>query len=282
MKGISSALTKEFGRGYSVYNLERMRNFYIDYKSRIPDTEKSATVLRKLKSPFKISWSHYLQLLKIDNKGERDFYEIESAHNNWSVRELQRQYNSSLFERLVLSKGKKSIKELSIKGHIIAKPDDAGKDPYILEFLGLEEQTRYTESDLETALILKLKEFLMELGKGFLFVDQQKRIAIEDEFFYIDLVFYNRTLQCFVLIDLKLGKLKHQDLGQMQMYVNYFDGFVKTDDENPTIGIVLCKQKNETLVRITLPRDNKQIFASKYQTILPSKEALKQLIDNND
>lgn len=294
LKELSQKLTDEFGKGYSVYNLERMRNFYLVFKYRIAETEKSASVMRKsdeeksaspmqkIESPFNLSWTHYLQLIKIENEEERNFYEIEAVNNNWSVRELERQYDSSLYERLVLSRDKEGIKELSKKGQVVTKPIDTIKEPYVLDFLGLEEKDKYTESDLETAIINKLEHFLTELGKGFLFVGRQQRITIEDEHFYVDLVFYNRLLQCFVLIDLKIGKLKHQDLGQMQMYVNYYDEFKKTKEENLTIGIVLCKQKNETLVRITLPKENQQIFASKYQTVLPSKEELKQLIENKE
>lgn len=294
LKELSQRLTDEFGKGYSVYNLERMRNFYLVFKSRIAKTEKSASLMQKsddeksaspmleIESPFNLSWTHYLLLLKIENEDERDFYEIEAINNNWSVRELERQYDSSLYERLVLSRDKQGIKELSRKGQVVTKPIDTIKEPYILNFLGLEEKDKYTESDLETAIINKLEHFLTELGKGFLFVGRQQRIIIEDEHFHVDLVFYNRLLQCFVLIDLKIGKLKHQDLGQMQMYVNYYDEFKKTNEENLTIGIVLCKQKNETLVRITLPKENQQIFASKYQTVLPSKEDLKQLIENKE
>jgi predicted nuclease of restriction endonuclease-like (RecB) superfamily len=294
LKELSQKLTEEFGKGYSVYNLERMRNFYLVFKNRIAETEKSASVMRKsedaksaspmrkIELSFNLSWTHYLLLLKIENEEERNFYEIEAVNNNWSVRELERQYDSSLYERLVLSRNKEGIKELSKKGQVVTKPIDTIKEPYILDFLGLEEKDKYTESDLETAIINKLEHFLTELGKGFLFVGRQQRITIEDEHFYVDLVFYNRLLQCFVLIDLKIGKLKHQDLGQMQMYVNYYDEFKKTNEENLTIGIVLCKQKNETLVRITLPKENQQIFASKYQTVLPSKEELKQLIENKE
>lgn len=294
LKELSQRLTDEFGKGYSVYNLERMRNFYLVFKDRIvepeksaslmrkSDEEKSASPMRKIESPFNLSWTHYLQLIKIENEKERNFYEIEAVNNNWSVRELERQYDSSLYERLVLSRDKEGIKELSRKGQVVTKPIDTIKEPYVLDFLGLEEKDKYTESDLETAIINKLEHFLTELGKGFLFVGRQQRITIEDEHFYVDLVFYNRLLQCFVLIDLKIGKLKHQDLGQMQMYVNYYDEFKKTKEENLTIGIVLCKQKNETLVRITLPKENQQIFASKYQTVLPSKEELKQLIENKE
>jgi len=294
LKELSQKLTDEFGKGYSVYNLERMRNFYFIFKNRIAKTEKSASLMRKSKeeksaslmrkieSPFNLTWTHYLQLQKIENEEERNFYEIEAVNNNWSVRELERQYDSSLYERLVLSRDKEGIKQLSKKGQVVTKAIDTIKEPYVLDFLGLEEKDKYTESDLETAIINKLEHFLTELGKGFLFVGRQQRITIEDEHFYVDLVFYNRLLQCFVLIDLKIGKLKHQDLGQMQMYVNYYDEYKKTNEENLTIGIVLCKQKNETLVRITLPKENQQIFASKYQTVLPSKEELKQLIENKE
>ena len=288
---LSKVLINEFGKGFSVYNLERMRNFYLVFKERVEITEnsaslmrkskneKSATVMRKSEPPFQLSWTHYLRLLKIDNPDERRFYEIEAINNNWSVRELGRQVDTALYERLVLSRDKEAVKELKEKGQIFTKPNDAIKDPYILDFLGLEEDEKYTESDLESAIINKLEQFLTELGKGFLFVGRQQRLSIEDEHFYVDLVFYNRLLHCFVLIDLKIGRLKHQDLGQMQMYVNYYDRFVKTSEENPSIGIVLCKEKNETLVRITLPDNNEQIFASKYQTILPSKEELKELIE---
>ncbi len=287
LKELSQRLTKEFGKGFSVRNLEQMRKFYVIYSksqtlSANSETEKYATLLRKSKNPFKLSWSHYLQLVKIDNEEERKFYEIEAINNGWSVREFERQYDSSLYERLVLSRDKSGIKKLSKEGQLITKPSDAVKDPYVLDFLGLEEQDKYTESDLETAIISKLEHFLTELGKGFLFVGRQQRITVEDDNFYVDLVFYNRLLQCFVLIDLKIGKLKHQDLGQMQMYVNYYDEFVRTAEESKTIGIVLCKQKNKTLVQITLPKDNQRIFASKYQTVLPSKEELKQLIENKE
>lgn len=279
LKELSAKLTDEFGKGYSVYNLERMRKFYLTFKDRSVTPGKSATLLRISEVPFELSWSHYLLLLKIENQEERNFYEIESQNNKWSFRELERQFESSLFERLALSRNKTEIKELSKEGLIFKKPIDSIKDPYVLDFLELPESNFYTESDLETAIITKLEHFLRELGKGFLFVGRQQRISIEDDNFWVDLVFYNRILQCFVLIDLKIGKLKHQDLGQMQMYVNYYDEFVKTSDENKTIGIVLCRQKNETLVKITLPKDNEQIFASKYQTILPGKEELRKLIE---
>ena len=229
---------------------------------------------------FKLSWSHYLMLMRIDNFDERKFYEIEAVENDWSLRELQRQFDSSLYERLALSRDKNAIKELSEKRQVIERAQDSLKDPYVLEFLGLPEENKYSETELEQKLIDKLEHFLLELGKGYTFVGRQVRFTFDDKHFLIDLVFYNRLLKCFVLIDLKIGEINHQDIGQMQMYVNYYDRFVKLDPENKTIGIILCKKKNDTLVEITLPEKNDQIFASKYQTVLPSKEELKQLINN--
>lgn len=231
---------------------------------------------------FKLSWSHYLILMRMENIDERNFYEIEALENNWSLRELRRQIDSALYERLALSRDKDKIKSLALKGQILEKPEDMVKDPYILEFLGLEEKNSYSENELETAIINNLEKFIMELGKGFLFQGRQVRFTFDEEHYFIDLVFYNRLLKCFVLIDLKIGKLKHQDLGQMQMYVNYYDRFVKLPDENKTIGIIICKEKNDTLVKMTLPEDNQQIFASRYMTILPSKEDFKKIINNTD
>jgi predicted nuclease of restriction endonuclease-like (RecB) superfamily len=203
---------------------------------------------------------------------------IESFKNNWSVRELQRQFDSALYTRLVLSRNKDKVKELSEIGLILEKPKDAIKDPYILEFIGLPEHSEYSESELEQEIIDKLEHFLLELGNGFTFVARQKRISFDDKHFRIDLVFYNRILKCFVLIDLKIGEIKHQDLGQMQMYVNYYDREIRLDEENKTIGIVLCRDKSQSVVEYTLPENNEQIFASKYETVLPSKEELKSLI----
>ena len=231
---------------------------------------------------FNLSWSHYLILVRIENEDERKFYEIEASKNNWSVRELDRQVNSSLYERLCISKEKEEIVKLSKNGQIIEKAFDLIKDPYVLEFLNLEEKTSYNETDLEQTLINKLEHFLLELGKGFTFVGRQVRFTFDEEHFRVDLVFYNRLLKCFVLIDLKIGKLKHQDLGQMQMYVNYYDRFVKLEEENKTIGIVLCKDKKDTMVEITLPENNEQIFASKYELILPSKKELQKLIESKN
>lgn len=284
LKSLSTVLSKEFGKGFSVDNLENMRKFYLAYQksetlSRISSKAISETTSRKSESRNNIlSWSHYLKLMRIEDENERSFYEIESFKNNWSVRELQRQFDSALYTRLALSRNKEKVKELSKKGLMLEKPKDAIKDPYILEFIGLPEHSEYSESELEQEIIDKLEHFLLELGNGFTFVARQKRISFDDKHFRIDLVFYNRFLKCFVLIDLKIGEIKHQDLGQMQMYVNYYDREIRLDDENKTIGIVLCRDKSESVVEYTLPENNEQIFASKYKTVLPSKEELKSLI----
>lgn len=210
---------------------------------------------------------------------ERKFYEIESFKNNWSLRELNRQYDAALFARLTVSKNKNELLKLAQQGQIYESPQDAIKDPYILEFIGLPEQNTYSENDLEQKLIDKLEHFLLELGTGFTFVSRQKRISFDDKHFRIDLFFYNRILKCFVLIDLKVGELKHQDIGQMQMYVNYYDRKIKLKDESKTIGLILCQNKSEAVVEYTLPENNTQIFASKYLTVLPSKETLMKLIE---
>jgi predicted nuclease of restriction endonuclease-like (RecB) superfamily len=294
LKGLSDKLTAEFGKGFSITNLKQMRQFYLTYsisdtvlekienskKQQLPSVsfEKSQT----LSDEFNLSWSHYLFLMRIDNQDERKFYEKEAIENNWSLRELKRQFNSALYERLVLSRDKNGVKQLSEKGQIIEKPQDTLKDPYILEFVGLKESTRYNETELEQKLIDKLEHFLLELGKGFAFIGRQVRFTFNEEHFRVDLVFYNRLLRCFVLIDLKIGQLTHQDLGQIQMYVNYYDRHVKLPEENKTIGIILCKDKNDALVEITLPENNEQIFASKYLTTLPSKEELRKLIENKE
>lgn len=221
-------------------------------------------------------------MIQIDHELERQFYEIESFQNNWKLEELKRQFDSGLFERLALSKNKEEVKKLAQKGQLVHQPKDLFKDPYILEFLGIEENNAFSENDLETLIINQLEKFLLELGKGFLFSGRQVRFTFDEEHYFVDLVLYNRLLQCFVLIDLKIGKLTHQDLGQMQMYTNYYDRYVKTDTENPTVGIILCKNKNENLVEITLPKDNDRIFASKYSTVLPNKNILKKLLNTNN
>lgn len=216
--------------------------------------------------------------MRITDIDERHFYEIESVKNDWSLSELKRQFNSALYERLALSTNKKKVKELALKGQVIEKPEDAVKDPYILEFMGLQELPEYSETEMEKRIIDHLQQFLLELGTGFAFIGRQVRFTFDEEHFRVDLVFYNRLLRCFVLFDLKIGELRHQDIGQMQMYVNYYDRKVKLPDENKTVGIILCKDKNQAVVEMTLPEDNSQIFASKYETVLPSKEALKKLL----
>ena len=306
LKGLSEQLTNEFGKGFSLRNLEQIRRFYLIYSKsetllRILNIQNTQTLSAELKSPntqtliaefknidfqtlisfFKLTWSHYIFLMRIDDEKERSFYEIESEKYNWSVRELKRQYDSALYTRLSLSRDKEGILKLSEQGQIIEKPQDIIKDPYILEFLGLPELHHYSESDLEQEIINKLEHFLLELGHGFAFIARQKIITFDDKHFRIDLVFYNRVLKCFVLIDLKIGELKHQDLGQMQMYVNYYDREMRLEDENKTIGIVLCQNKSELVVEYTLPENDEQIFASKYKTILPSKEELIKLISES-
>ena len=283
LEQLSSALTKEFGKGYSISNLKTIRQFFVVYsQDRIGQTafSQSQNLPTTLEGRrFYLGWGHYVRLMRISNLEERHFYEIETYKNNWSVRELNRQFDSALYKRLALSKNKEKVIELSNKGQIIDKPMDAIKDPYVLEFLNLKEDNTYSEKDLETKIINKLQLFLLELGKGFTFVQRQMRLTLDDQHFYADLVLYNRLLRCFVVIDLKIGKIKHQDIGQLQMYVNYFDRHVKTPDENKTIGILLCKEKSDAVIEMTLPKDNDQIFASKYETVLPSKEELKALIE---
>ena len=273
LKELSKQLSDKFGRGFSERNLEQMRQFYLTYSI----SQKSSADFRV--SEFNLSWSHYLKLMRISNIEERDFYEIEASTNNWSLKELQRQCDSALYERLALSRNKEGIKQLAQHGHIIQKPIDLLKDPYVLEFLDLPEKYEYSESELEQALIDKLEHFLLELGKGFTFVGRQVRITFDEKHFKVDLVFFNRLLRCFVVIDLKIGELTHQDLGQIQMYANYYDRFVRLPEENNTIGIVICKDKSNALVEITLPEDNDSIFASRFQTVLPDKQALIDLLE---
>ena len=296
IKQLAERLAREFGDGFSARNLASMRTFFLCYRERSPSLQtlsanslalanpvEAADILQTLSAklpgqsaaPFRLSWSHYVFLLGIKNADERSFYEIEAAEQDWTLRELKRQFDSGLYERLALSRDKDGIRQLAQQGQIVSQPQDLLKQPLVLEFLGLSEQTRYSESDLETAIIDQLGQFLLELGKGFLFEARQKRFTFDDDHFFVDLVFYNRLLRCYVLIDLKIGKLTHQDLGQMQMYVNYFDRHVKADAESPTVGIVLCKKKHEALVEITLPKDA-NIHAREYQLYLPSKEELQR------
>ena len=284
LETLSDALNHVFGKGYSVSTLTNIRKFYEIYKNRISapmvtdfSEPNSQPLVTKFGNdvPFRLSWTHYLILMRIQNEEERDFYEQLAIQENWGKRELSRQYGSSLYERMLIGKDKQQILRLSKKGRLAEKPADLVKDPYILEFLGIPEQTDFSETELESRLIDHLQEFLLELGTAFAFVARQKRFTFEEDHFRVDLVFYNRLLQCFVLFDLKTEKLKHQDLGQMQMYVNYYDRYEKTDFENPTIGILLCPQKNDAVVELTLP-ENSNIFASQYQLYLPDKKLLQK------
>ncbi|MGB7533167.1 MAG: PDDEXK nuclease domain-containing protein [Halobacteriota archaeon] len=262
IKELSIRLTKDYGRGFDESNLRNMRLFY--------QTFPNCDALR-----HELSWTHYRLLFRIENGEARNFYMLESVKNNWSTRELERQINSLLYERLALSKDSEKVLELSTKGQVIQEPADIIKDPYVLEFLDLKESRNFLEKDLEHALIDELQAFLLELGKGFSFVARQRRITVDGDHYYIDLVFYNYVLKCFVLIDLKVGKLTHRDIGQMDFYARYFEKEEKLDGDNPTIGLILCSDKNETMVRYTLLEDNKQIFASKYKLYLPTEEELK-------
>lgn len=290
LQNVAKKLAAKYGKGFSYSNLRQMRQFYMTFvesdKPRLSNCTNTVDPIQvntedagnEQFPKFTLSWSHYLKLMRIDNPDERRFYEIEATNNHWSLKELERQFDSSLYERLALSRDKQGVMELSRKGQIIEKPQDLIKDPYILEFTGLPELPQYTEKKLESELIDHLQMFLLELGKGFTFVGRQVRMTFGEEQYFIDLVFYNRLLKSFVLIDLKRGKLKHQDIGQMQMYVNYYDREVRLEDENPTIGLLLCADKTDAVVEYTLPKDNNQIFASKYATVLPSKEDLKRLL----
>ncbi|HMO52576.1 MAG TPA: PDDEXK nuclease domain-containing protein [Kiritimatiellia bacterium] len=299
LKELSAQLTEEFGRGFSKANLEYMRRFYLEWQDRAPRITQQASgqlvaeeiqqkppvkltlaeiaqqPAGRFSKPFTLSWTHYVILLTIKDPDARNFYEIEAAKCGWSVPELKRQKASALYQRLLLSRDKAGVKQLAQEGQVITKPEDALKDPYVLEFLGLDEKAGYSESDLESAIIGNLERFLLELGKGFLFEARQKRFTFDEDHYFVDLVFYNRLLRCYVIIDLKIDKLTHQDLGQMQMYVNYYDREVKLPDENPTIGLLLCQSKKDTIVKLTLPKDA-NIHAKEYQLYLPSKELLQQ------
>ncbi len=304
IEALSRKLSKEFGRGFSQSNVEYMRKFYLLYHDRggkiwkmksakLIENQKSQTVSGNFgikipqtvsgeSTPFTLSWSHYVFLIGLDDEKERTFYEIEAYQQNWSLRELKRHFNSSLYERLALSRDKEGVRKLAKEGQVVTKSEDLLKEPYVLEFLGLNENVKYSESDLESAIIDKLEHFLLELGKGFLFEARQKRFTFAEDHFFVDLVFYNRLLGSYVLVDLKIGKITHQDLGQMQMYVNYFDRYVKTEKECSTIGIILCREKHDALVEITLPKDA-NIHAKEYKLYLPSKEELrKKLLEWSD
>ena len=293
LKRVSERLTERLGKGWSVDTLENARNFYNIYAKSEPvvrksdvSIKKSEPVVRNLETTenrnqwlrnqrFTLPWSHYQILTHVKDSDARSFYEIEAFKQQWSKRQLQRQIGSGLYERLALSRDKDEVMRLATEGQVVEKPSDILKDPVVLEFIGLKPDASYSESDLESAIISRLQDFLLEMGKGFLFEARQKRFTFEERHFYVDLVLYNRLLQCYVLVDLKMDDLTHQDLGQMQMYVNYYDRFVKEDFEKPTIGILLCERKNDALVELTLPKDA-NIHAQQYALCLPDKALLQQ------
>ena len=258
---LSRKLTCEFGKGFDERNLRFIRQFYLTFPIR--------NALRS-----ELTWTHYRLLLKVESEPARSFYEIETVNNNWSTRELERQINTLLYQRLLMSRDKQDV--LADKGQEIKEPRDLIKDPYVLEFLGLKENTRLLERDLEQLLIDKLQDFILELGKGFAFVARQKRITIDGDHFYIDLVFYNFLLKCFFLLDLKLKKLTHGDIGQMDFYVRYYEKEIRGAGDNPTMGLILCSAKNETMIKYTLLEDSQQVFAAKYKLYLPSEEELQR------
>ncbi|MEI6514621.1 MAG: PDDEXK nuclease domain-containing protein [bacterium] len=313
MEGISAKLTREYGSGYSVQNLRLIRQFYLLYpqliagseiryapRSELAGTPVSGSLKRKMSNEDAaltlkailhaprseswqpgllhphLSWTHYRTLLRVDKPEARAFYEIESIQNNWFARELERQICSLLYERLALSRDKKGLLRLAHKGQEVQSPADIFKDPVVMEYLGLPASSKLVESDLETALINNLQAFLLELGKGFAFVARQKRLTLDGDHFYIDLVFYHTILKCYVIIDLKTGKLTHQDLGQLQLYVNYYDRECRLLGDNPTLGLILCAEKNDAVVRYTLgPEQQRKIFASRYKLYLPTAAELK-------
>jgi len=300
IEALSARLTARLGRGYSAANLRNMRQFFLTFpsgsalpaelggppiRSAVPGRSSSSkirsavpgksAVPRTAPFPPHLGWTHYAVLMRVANPTARAFYEIEAVREGWSSRELERQTASLLFERLAKSRDKDKVLALARRGQLVAAPADVLKDPFVLEFLGLTERAHWRERDLEQAIIDRIGDFLLEMGKGFCFVARQKRLTLEGDHFYVDLVFYNRLLRCFVLVDLKLGKLTHQDLGQMQMYVNYFDRFQRAEHEAPTIGIVLCSEKNDAMVKITLPNDNAQVLAASYRMYLPTEDELR-------
>ncbi len=309
IENLSKRLTGEFGRGFTMRNLETFRAFYLEYPHLgIPHAvraeltegligvEKGHAVRDLFKSagrmtafpevatrkPWKpgllhpnLSWTHYRLLLKEDQADKRAFYEIEAIKNSWSAREMERQMASLFYDRLALSRDKKGLLRLAAKGHEVEKPADVFKDPMIMEFLGLPESPKLVETKLEQALINNLQAFLLELGKGFAFISRQERLTLDGDHFYIDLVFYHTVLKCYVIIDLKTGKLTHQDLGQMQLYVNYYDRERRSEGDNPTLGLILCAKKNDAVVKYTLGEEQRKIFASRYKLHLPSEAELR-------
>jgi predicted nuclease of restriction endonuclease-like (RecB) superfamily len=298
LKNLSERLTAEFGGGFSVPNLKFIRQFYLEFPQLTDGSEIGYAVRSQFITPLQttdneisyaarsqswqpgqlhpnLSWTHYRTLLRVDKLEARSFYEIEAIRNNWSTRELERQINSLLYDRLALSKDEKGLMKLATEGQEVHTPADVFKDPVVMEFLGLPESPKLVETTLEEALIGNLQAFLLEMGKGFAFVARQQRLTLDGDHFYIDLVFYHTILKCYVIIDLKTGKLTHQDLGQLQLYVNYYDRERRTEGDNPTLGLILCTDKNDAVVQYTLGKDQKmQIFTSRYQLHLPTEAEL--------
>ena len=266
VKNLAKDLEIEYGSGFGVRQLEQSRQFYRTYPI--------ANALRS-----QLNWYQYRSLIQISDPDKREYYELEAVNNSWNGRELERQIHSQLYERLLLSNDKESVLAVARRERIPETPEEIIKQPMFLEFLGLATKPSYQENDLESAIISHIADFLLEMGKGFSFVARQKRIMLEDDEFFIDLVFYNRLLRCFLIIELKTGKISHQDLGQLQMYVNYYDRIEKLPEENPTIGILLCTNKNDTVVKMTLPENNKTILSSEYQLYLPTSEELAKKVD---
>ena len=304
MKRVATRLSAKFGKGFSLASLKRMKQFYLAFprgsalvgagdrkgstllslSADAEELEKGSAVLSLSPGssalfPPSLAWSHYLVLLRVTRPEARAFYEIEAARESWSVRELERQVGALLFDRIAKNKSPDQVLEMVRDGQQVSVPSDVIKDPFVLEFLGLDDRAHLRERDLEQTIIDRIEGFLLELGKGFCFVARQKRVTIEGDHFYVDLVFYNRLLRCFVLVDLKLGKLTHQDLGQMQMFVNFFDRFQRAEHEAKTIGIVLCSEKNDAMVRITLPDENEQVLAASYPMYLPTEEELRAALE---
>ena len=301
---LSRRLRGRYGRGFSVTNLRYFRTFHLVYSSRLPEIRhiaggeleekpwklerghliadlEIAAAGRDRERGFspELGWAHYRVLMQVDDRSERLFYEIEAERARWSVELLERQIHSLLFTRLIKSRDKRGVMELVQEGHRVRRPADALKDPYVLDFLDLPDSQQLRESDLEAAIIDRLQAFLLELGSGFAFVARQKRLTYDGDSFYVDLVFYHTVLKCYMLVDLKIGKLTHQDIGQMDSYVRLFDDQIRTEGDGPTVGLILCAEKNEAVVRYSILRENRQIFAAKYIKHLPSEAELKRELE---
>lgn len=279
IKTLARKLAQDFGKGVNETNLNYMRQFYLAFPIPHALRGKSGIDIRDVGIRPELSWTHYRLLLKVKDARVRNFYLKEAIDNQWSTRQLERQINSFYYERILSSQDKAPVKAEAMTTEPSLTPEDIVKDPYVLEFLNIKEQASYLEKDLEQALIDQLQEFLLELGKGFSFVGRQQRITAEGEHFYIDLVFYNYLLKCFVLIDLKVGKLTHKDIGQMDFYVRYYEDNIKIESDNPTIGIILCSEKNETIVKYSVLEESRHLFASKYKLYLPTEEELKRELE---